>query len=732
MFVARSRYERQRAIIIAGLNHASQALEYRGPGVPSPAGAAGPSAATGPGAKVLILAGVAIVLLVIGILAGVNTIDVLATVLTDGLVPLIDVLAATLAGMALVRRIVPRINSALLVASGAGVGIGVLLTAGLLLGLAGWLSASTSWLLVGIFALGAFDLYFDQARWRRANVQGRRLKAESQPAEYRVPLSVFLLHPTWLWLLAAVPLGVALVGTAMPPGILWGDEPHGYDVLSYHLQIPRQWYEAGRIVPLEHNVFSHFPLGQETLSLVLMHQMGGPWKAMFAAQIMSLLLMVMATVGVFGAVAQFGSDLSSDGHRRDAPHSPAHTGLRSVSAPDAPIIAAVIFATLPWTAMLGSIAYNEPLLLLGTALCAAWAPLAPSRDWRAALLAGLFVGLGVAGKYPAVPMLGVAGGVALVLGMPWRSGAKRCAVVLIAFGGGALVFSLPWLLRNFAWTGNPFFPLATGLFGGGWDGALIERWSRAHSLAVDETRLARLIKDLILNPRYAYLLWPATLAAAALLFSRRNRRAMMLATWLAAMLVIWVFFTHLQGRFLVMAAPVAAILIGLAVNSRLRIAAIGTVLAVSIAAFVYLLPVAWQRMELGRSREMSLFGFRDLAQLTALDDPSRVGAREVYLVGDARAFLYPLPRLHYKVVFNVPAADGAMEAWLGEALATAPDNALVVIDSAEVDRLNRTYGTPLLESSLSGGGVRTMRQIREALATGEPASSRAVGEGGGE
>ena len=45
-------------------------------------------------------------------------------------------------------------------------------------------------------------------------------------------------------------LSIAAVGALLPPGMLWHpDEPHGYDVVEYHLQIPREWYEAGRIIP---------------------------------------------------------------------------------------------------------------------------------------------------------------------------------------------------------------------------------------------------------------------------------------------------------------------------------------------------------------------------------------------------------------------------------------------------------------------------------------------------
>ena len=82
------------------------------------------------------------------------------------------------------------------------------------------------------------------------------------------PLRTWLAAPAgwhWLWLAALPPLAVALVGACVPPGMLWTpDEPHGYDVVAYHFQVPREWYELGRIVPLKHNVFSYFPFGAGT------------------------------------------------------------------------------------------------------------------------------------------------------------------------------------------------------------------------------------------------------------------------------------------------------------------------------------------------------------------------------------------------------------------------------------------------------------------------------------
>ena len=105
----------------------------------------------------------------------------------------------------------------------------------------------------------------------------------------------------WLLLLGVPFVSVMTVGAMLPPYLLWTpDEPHGYDVVEYHLQVPREWYEAGRIIPLHHNVFSFFPFNVEMHYLLAMHLRGGPWAGMYLATLMHgamILLSVLAACG---------------------------------------------------------------------------------------------------------------------------------------------------------------------------------------------------------------------------------------------------------------------------------------------------------------------------------------------------------------------------------------------------------------------------------------------------
>ena len=622
-----------------------------------------------------------------------------ATVLLDGLAPLLNVAAATLCGVAVVRRVVPDVNRPLLVAAGAGTGLGLLSTLTLALGLVGWLNGVTAWALVAaLTVVGLIDL--------RRNPLPKAGWSTSQ-------------RSAWLWLFAAPAFGVMLVAATLPPGLLWGGEPNGYDVTSYHLQIPREWYELGRIAPLPHNAFSYFPMAQEALSLGLMHQAGGPWRAMYAAQLLSTLLCGLTVLAAAGAATA------------DAGESDAAPG----------VVAGLLVAGAPWVAVLGGIAYDEPMLLLATALAAAFLVRAVDTPapGRAAMLAGLFVGLGAATKYPAVPMLGVAGGGALLVALGWWPGRNapaelnsprrrlgRVAVASLAFSLGASAFALPWLVRNVAWVGNPIFPLGAGLFGhGGWTAEQVARWGRAHAPAADATRLGRLLGEVLLNPDYGLALWPFVFAAAGVGLLRPGRRLTLLGLWLAGMFVVWLGFTHLQGRFFVVAIPVAAVAAGLLVGRvprRGRPLLLGFAAASAAVGFGFVGPRLWASIPQFTESSVTAIGVGSLSFATPFERPQDALGRDVYLVGDARAFNYEVGRVHYKVVFSVPPAEGAVRAWLGDALETADDDALVVIDPTEIARLSRTYGTPPLEPAVAavvgfdGPTILPMRGVRQALA----------------
>ena len=152
----------------------------------------------------------------------------------------------------------------------------------------------------------------------------------------------------WPWLLMMPSLAMVILCALLPAGLLWGmDEPNGYDVVEYHLQVPREWYEAGHVFALHHNVYSFFPFNVEMHYLLGMHLMGGPWAGQFLAQLMHAAYMALFVVSVYATVRPWGQGRA--------------------------MIAGLLAAAPPWVPLLASIAYDEGGFLLYGTLAIGWA-----------------------------------------------------------------------------------------------------------------------------------------------------------------------------------------------------------------------------------------------------------------------------------------------------------------------------------------------------------------------
>ena len=75
-----------------------------------------------------------------------------------------------------------------------------------------------------------------------------------------------------------------------------------YDVLGYHLQVPREYFEAGQISELPHNCYSYYPLGVEMLFLLAMCLRSGAYEGMYLAKMLHAVFAGLAVAGVFVAL----------------------------------------------------------------------------------------------------------------------------------------------------------------------------------------------------------------------------------------------------------------------------------------------------------------------------------------------------------------------------------------------------------------------------------------------
>ncbi|MGN6506727.1 MAG: hypothetical protein ACTHM6_14305, partial [Tepidisphaeraceae bacterium] len=546
-----------------------------------------------------------------------------------------------------------------------GLGVMGLLTLGL--GLAGWLgqASAVGLLVVGLAAAAFFLRHTSFATLRNA------LRERTSPG----------------LILLAAPMAVVVIAASLSPGFLWKPlDPHPYDVLSYHLQIPREWFDAGKIIPLLHNSFSFFPMGMEMHDLLAMHLYRGPWAAMYLCQFMSAAFGGLTVLGVVGA-------LRAGGHSKGFAW-----------------IAGLAVACVPWVTMLSSVAYVEPGVMCYSLLSVAWAlrairhgadeskdsPADPSAGvaWKPFILAGAFAAFACGMKYTAVPM--TARPVLRLL--PFFAGKRSWKPWLIGCCVCAALFA-PWLVRNYVWAHNPVFPLATRLFGAAhFTPDQVDRYLTAHAPPMAERSVAMRLTNawhrVALDPQFGYLLLPMTIAA--LLLGIARRRGAYLALVILATSLVWLLATHDMPRFLAPAIPLAILLIGNTAR-RFRWGAWAAGALLLVQAVVGL---GWTWQVLDPSLELGRQGLFRMADLSVIETDETKAARtsgdRVALIGDAQAFFYVMPsdKLIYRGVFDVviPPGTNTVDGWLDKSVdELRHEGYWVVINTSELNRLSQTY-----------------------------------------
>ena len=421
-----------------------------------------------------------------------------------------------------------------------GVGLNATSLYVLALGLAGRLNDRRAFLIPG----GAFVLAAIWRLWRSSRVVAPQAEFRETTGE-----EDDWLDRRWLWLMAPFLLAIFLGG--MLPSV-------EFDAREYHLQAPKEFYLAGRIEFLPHNVYGNMAMGSEMFTLLSMVLMGDWWYGALAGKTVIAAFAPLTVLALFAAGRRFFT-------------------------PTIGCIAAIIYISTPWIAHVSTTGLVEGVsafyLLLALYAVMLWrrqtaisqpgaqppsedrqnASPSPSPGLGTLALAGFLAGAAVASKYPAAVFVALPLTVWIGVSGRRRGWKAAGAFLLAVFAGCGL-----WFAKNWALAGNPVYPLLYEWLGGATRTAAKDaQWTRVHY--PQGFGLDRLAGDLAAVFWRSEWLSPLLMPLAALsLFVPKYRRAV-LALWafFAFVLAAWWLLTHRIDRFLAPALPVVALLAGI-------------------------------------------------------------------------------------------------------------------------------------------------------------------------
>jgi hypothetical protein len=346
--------------------------------------------------------------------------------------------------------------------------------------------------------------------------------------------------PHWLMWFAAPSVAVLLIAACSAPGVLWATEFGGYDALSYHLQLPKEWLALGRIQPLEHNVYSFLPGYVEAAYYHLAAVRGDAIHAAYSCQLLHAAITVLTAVVIARVASRWWNS--------------------AIGA-----AAAVVFLGTPWVVVVGSLAYSEMPAILMFVAAMSIVTEASMTSFRKGFAVGILGGAACGAKLTSVGMIVAPLIVAIVVTHQPRQWLRILAAMLLA----GLIILAPYFLRNHAYSGNPLFPFATAIFGAAhWSNEQVAIWNRGHGTDASlPHRFAAFWNQFMRfgigpspssepwKPQWSIVPWLGIAGLAIALIARRMRgRSMALALMLLVQWVFWIVFTHLKSRFLLPAA----------------------------------------------------------------------------------------------------------------------------------------------------------------------------------
>lgn len=254
--------------------------------------------------------------------------------------------------------------------------------------------------------------------------------------------------------------GVSILGF----GVLALYPPVAWDAVMYHLPLAKHYAAIHAVAYDPFLRYSFAPQANEMLfTLVFLAHL--PART---TQVIQFLIYVMVVIGTWVLSKRF-------------------TGSRQVA-----FLAAALMAGIPMVIFEGTTPYIDlwPLLFSLLGVISVSHIRSGSWSWRWAVLAGAYLGIGADAKYT-----GVVFAVAVAIYALVRWGVRNRGVYLLVASG--LILMTPWYLRSTIITGNPVYPLLTGLFGnhGPWSNYQLAYQSRSLN-ATGATGIARIFGNL--------------------------------------------------------------------------------------------------------------------------------------------------------------------------------------------------------------------------------------------
>ncbi len=363
-----------------------------------------------------------------------------------------------------------------------------------------------------------------------------RTKGCSLPGAWEPPQSeLSWLNSRWLWV-GGVFAVLILLGGLLPP--------NEFDVREYHLQAPKEFYQAGRVEFLPHNVYGNMAMGAEMHALLGMVLLGDWWMGALVGKAILALCAPLTALGLLAA------------------------GQR-LFTPAAGILAAVFYLSIPLVANICTFGFIEAaaaLYLFATLYAMLIAKEDQDSTATSWILPGYLAGAAVACKYPGLLFV-VAPLGAWLLWISWnrrdREGRRRPQwAAPVVFAGAVAAGCGLWLAKNWVLAGNPVYPLLYGLFGG-------------RTLTAEKSQMWRLVHkpagftfSALSADAWRVLIgsdWlsPILIPMAALAFVKRQSRLVLgFGLYFLFLIAAWWMFALRIDRFWMPALPFAAILAG--------------------------------------------------------------------------------------------------------------------------------------------------------------------------